>query len=468
MARRYRKKRRISKRRYRRGGRKSFRRYRRKYRSGKSLRRIKIGSVKGYGGYKINSNSILSGGMSPPKIMNTFTNDGVVLRHREFVGNLTLSSADPGPDNARPFKIEKVCYLNPGVTGDPKGNVIGLPWLSGICENWKEYEWHGVLLEYKPLTALATTTGAGAMGSVVIGTHYDTFEAPYKNKIEMLNAEYTTSGKPQLTQIHPIECKRSQTVVSRKWVRTGAIPEGADRRLYDHCRIEIATEGIPGPKGSVLGELWITFEVCLFKPKLVDKVQFSIDAGIDTYRASGAVTVTTAQPVWKYVLSPNTTLAPIKEESNMFGALIPSNTAVSGSRGTYFWNKDVVQRGDVFRILTYTGTSGGITHTLSGLNIEKHGCDGIKWFRGVYTGQLGLLAPEAGTASGQNMSEYYIILTDWPADSQPYVIFEQDITLSAIGNVDYYMLVHRIMNMSEVLEGPPDYTILEGGDAGFP
>jgi hypothetical protein len=81
----------------------------------------------------------------------------------------------------------------------------------------------------------------------------------------MENYEYANSGKPSSTFIHPVECKRSLNPVSELFIRTGGVTTG-DLRLYDHGNFQIATGGNTGD--GVLGELWCTFEIEFYKPKL--------------------------------------------------------------------------------------------------------------------------------------------------------------------------------------------------------
>lgn len=426
-------------------GRRSYRRgYRkggsRKYRSGKALRRIKIGSVKGYGGYKVQSNSILSGGMSPPKIMNTFTNDGVVIRHREYLKDVKLLGADTG----RLFTINETIELNPGMES--------LPWLRGIAENWKEYEWHGVLLEYKPLTALATTSGAGAMGSVMVGTHYDMYEKPFVNKQEMLNSEYTTSGKPQMTQIHPIECKRSQTPVSRKWVRTGSYPAGADKRLYDHCRIEVCTEGIPGPEGSAIGELWITFEVCLFKPKMVDKRDFMVNQDVETFKFTAGASGTTDRYLFYNYLTYGQAAPHINNESSMNGYLIPAGINALNVEPYYRWNEGDIEVGDVFRISVYYTHPAG-ADVMTQVTPGYHGCEAFDWYNDTTSVILGP-NPAAG-ASYRYIEHLVRILEKSPGigdldddlGNGPYFQWNHTIDSDTNEGLVYYIMFNKIRNV---------------------
>lgn len=378
--------------------------------------------------------------MSPPMIMNTFTNDGVVFRHREYIDDLVV-------DGTTKFTVRKTLSLNPGL-------VDTFPWLAGISENWKEYEWHGIIVEYKPLTALATTTGAGAMGSVMIGTHYDMYEKPFEDKQEMLNSEFTTSGKPQLAQIHPIECKRSQTPVSRKWIRTPSdVIAGSDLRLYDHARVEIATEGIPvgeGVTSAKIGELWITFEVCCYKPKLVDKRKFQVEQDVETFRLVDSSTGTTAIPWFDVGLPFGTAANHISDESSMNGTFCPGGTGVGGTSinaPVYIFNPGEVSEGDIFRILVYASST-EIFQWGNGSKIVFGRMESYLWFArpGISGGTNVIAAPNTGTENGNHIAEYYVRIQPFSSSTPPYFYFTGTATWDSTDEADWILMVHKIMN----------------------
>lgn len=406
--------------------------------------------------------------MSPPVIMNTFTNDGVVMRHREFVGNLTLDADYDGK-----FKVIKSLNLNPGVKES-------FPWLAGISENWKEYEWHGVLVEYKPLTALATTSGAGAMGSVMIGTHYDMYEDTFAAvgndfaKKAMLNSEYTTSSKPQLAQIHPIECKRSQTPVSRKWIRTAGVPAGADKRLYDHCYTEIAVEGVPMPSPAAkvtLGEIWITFEVCLFKPKMVDKLKFTVEQDIETFESFANLEIgDTSAHLW-FAPAPVPAGIPISHtatNSSMNGHFFPGGFSFGNPEPYYRFNQDDVEVGDVFRILVLVGVAGGYAATETLNPTELKGLQPFRWFNATTS----FWQVPNGLALGTVRSEEYLVQvidknpsgTKADGFSGPTFQWNSQLTWSnALAKPSYRLLIHKLgsFGIQEEVDQDTDINLID-------
>lgn len=243
-------------------------------------------ALKGFGDYTIMGNTLTTGGMNPPAIVNSVDKGEFIIRHREYIQDII-----PTED----FTVQCNLPLNPGL-------FETFPWLAGIAENFEEYEFRGLLFEYvstsadSVLSAGATT----ALGSVSMATQYNVLSAPFSNKKQMLNYEFANSTKPSHDLLHPVECKRALTPQTKLWVRT---PEtdliDADRRLYDLGDFILATEGCQGA-GAVgnIGQLWCTFEIALLKAKLVDGAPFG-EPIVDEFR-SGPWTGTAAafQPIF--------------------------------------------------------------------------------------------------------------------------------------------------------------------------
>lgn len=226
----------------------------------------------GFGDYKVTQNSLMGGLYDPPEVRN-LRERCVVVRHREYIADITASSA---------FTLQSY-PINPGLQGS-------FPWLSQVAEAFEEYYITGMVYEYKTLSADYTTASSAALGFVCMATQYNAYNPVFPDKKTMENYEFSNSAKPSESFVHPIECKRSITPVSELYVRTGAIPSGADQRLYDLGSFQIATGGNSG--SGILGELWVTFEVVLCKPKLIESIGY--DMLTDHYQllASGIADVT--------------------------------------------------------------------------------------------------------------------------------------------------------------------------------
>lgn len=209
-----------------------------------------IKHVTGFGDYTVDVNTLMGANFSPPELINMSKN-AVCLRHREYIGDIT-ASAD--------FTVQSY-PINPGLQST-------FPWLSGVANNFEEYMITGMIFEFKTLSADYTTASSAALGYVAMATQYNSLLPDFVDKIHLENYEFSNSAKPSETFIHPIECKRSLNPVSQLYNRTGPVESNADIRLYDLGKFQIATGGNSGT--GVLGELWCTYEVCLFKPRLVE------------------------------------------------------------------------------------------------------------------------------------------------------------------------------------------------------
>ena len=97
-------------------------------------------------------------------------------------------------------------------------------------------------------------------------TQYDLLATPFTNKVEMLSYEYSSSGLPSESIIHMIECDPAQTPVNTLDIRSPSATSG-DPRFADLGVFTIATQGFQGTNVNI-GELWVTYQCTLIKPKL--------------------------------------------------------------------------------------------------------------------------------------------------------------------------------------------------------
>jgi len=224
----------------------------------------KVGrTIRGFGDYSVKHNTIMEGGMSPPMITNSVVTGGVILRHREYLRDI----------NAAIDFTSQQYPVNPGITAT-------FPWLSQIATSFEQYKFRGLVFEFKSMAAdvVLSSAASTALGTVIMGTKYNVLEQPFTNKFEMENWEYTSSCKPSSSMFHPIECAASQTPVDMLYIRNSNVTQGAiagDLRLYDLCNFNIAVQGMQNTGGLAngsIGELWATYEIELYKPKLEEDI----------------------------------------------------------------------------------------------------------------------------------------------------------------------------------------------------
>lgn len=202
----------------------------------------------GLGAYAPDGSDTLT--QNVPSITNTRGDDGaVVVRHKEFIGDVaTLSAA---------FALAYSLKINPGLSNT-------FPWLSGIAKNFTQYKIEGLMFSYVSTSGSLSTTQA--LGEIIMACNYNVLDNNFINKQQMLNEVFSVSKVPSLDSVCPVECDRHQTPMDHLLVRSGPVPSGQDARFYDFASFNLATQG--SPSAVTLGELWVTYQIALYKPQL--------------------------------------------------------------------------------------------------------------------------------------------------------------------------------------------------------
>lgn len=213
-----------------------------------------LSRITGVGDYKVKSNSIMTDTASFSGEVPAFgkTDNSTRVRHREFVMDVTM--------NATPAAFRNTSYVI------QPSNATLFPWLSSLAQNYQQYRLHGCVFVFKSTTS--DYSAAGALGKVAMATNYNVRDSDFINMQELENAEFSVSGKPSLSRVHPIECAPNNGVPLVKWVRDAQYDaSGGDDRLYDVGKFQFATSGLPsGTANAVIGELWISYDIEFFKP----------------------------------------------------------------------------------------------------------------------------------------------------------------------------------------------------------
>lgn len=214
-----------------------------------------LSKITGLGEYKIQGNSLLHGSQVPA--MHS-AKDGFRIRHREYIGDISSSIAFANSSYE----------VNPGLDET-------FPWLSSIAQNFEEYSIEGMIVEFKSTSADALNSTNTALGTIVICAEYNVHQAAYVNKQQMENSLFCVSGKPSESLIMPIECDPKQNPFKIQYVRTGDVPSGQDKRLYDLCNFQVASVG--SQAAAVVGELWVSYDIVLRKPQLSSGLGLALD-----------------------------------------------------------------------------------------------------------------------------------------------------------------------------------------------
>jgi len=176
------------------------------------------------------------------------------IQHREYVTDIKMT------DNFQ--NIGFVINATNGIT---------FPWFATVAAAYEQYKILGMLFEFRSLSANALgSVGNPSMGSITFATQYDVYQPVFGSKKSANNHVYATSCKPSENMIHPVECDPGQTPVNPLSCRPRDLVSTVfDARLFDFGRLEVCTQGSGNPDFQyVAGELWVTFDILLLKPKL--------------------------------------------------------------------------------------------------------------------------------------------------------------------------------------------------------
>lgn len=281
--------------------------------------------------------NVLSMGNDPPEIINGPEGD-VVIRHREFLGDITTGAA--GVFTTRGYSI------NPGVPET-------FPWLSQIAHAFEQYRIEGMIFEFKSTSADALSSTNTALGTVIMATQYDATRPDFASKQQMENHQYAASARQSSSMLHPIECARSQSVLDDLYIRSGGLDLNEDLRFTDFGKFQIATTGQQG-NGVNIGELWVSYQIRLLKPQFATaegphvysthiRGTGSISASnqyfgtVQAYTGNGGVTaaLTTVQfPDW---IDSGRYLLVYTVSGTNTATIFPTVTATSGCTLVTFW-----------------------------------------------------------------------------------------------------------------------------------
>lgn len=214
----------------------------------------RISKLIGSGDYA--SNSVSANSLIHPKGLSAVSAFGdmggatIRIKHREFVGDVVTSAV------AGQFTISSY-PINPGLSNS-------FPFLSTIAVNYDQYVFHGLVYEFVSSTA---GTASGAMGTIIMAADYNPAAPTYGNKHIMENSGYAVSCRLDGNAMYGMECAASQNAHNGYFVRDSKDVSN----LYDTDLglMQVATAPSSSfPNNSVIGELWVTYDVELKRPSL--------------------------------------------------------------------------------------------------------------------------------------------------------------------------------------------------------
>ena len=240
-------------------------------------------ALTGLGDYSVKRNVLI--GNNLPQIVNNTGPGGTTIRFQEYLCDVYTGGKDV-------FKIDSY-LIN---AANPKT----FPWLSQIAANYEQYDIEGMVFSFTSTSADALNSTNTALGTVMMATQYDVLDEVFNSKTEMLNYEFSTSCKPSHSNIHMIECDPRQTTINELYcLYNQEVPPNGDPRLYHLGKFSIATTGFQHASPINIGQLQVTYQVRLLKPKLYTSLGLTTET-FTAYARGEADTFTNVIPLGDY------------------------------------------------------------------------------------------------------------------------------------------------------------------------
>lgn len=214
-----------------------------------------ISKITGRGSYQVSHNTLQRQSVMGADAQNipTFapSEHGSRVRHREFIGNI-ISPSTPEAFNNESYRLAV-------------DNKALFPWLGELAARYQKVIYHGMVFYYK-----TTSTDYNNSGTVQLAVNYNATEEQYTSTAQMLNSMFSTSTKPSVSAAAPIECDPNTMPKGGYYIRHPlSVNTDTDLRMSTVGTLNVATEGLTLPSGTVLGQLWCTYDVELMYPYVV-------------------------------------------------------------------------------------------------------------------------------------------------------------------------------------------------------
>jgi len=169
--------------------------------------------------------------------------DSARIVHRELIASVVGSAG---------FAVPFSFALNPGLPAT-------FPWLSSQAQAWETYKFNRLRFCYY------TRTGSNVPGSVMLVPDYDALDAAPATEQIASSYEDVAEDAPWKDICQELRATSMFSMGPRKFIRTGALPAGADIKTYDAGQEFVCTTD-----GTAVnwGKLWVEYDVTLFTPQL--------------------------------------------------------------------------------------------------------------------------------------------------------------------------------------------------------
>lgn len=204
-----------------------------------------LASLVGFGDYDVKYNTIMhpeaASAVAAGAGFNGPTGSRVVISKRECLGAFTSQGDEFYVEEYRIQPINRETF----------------PWLSQISPNFVEWRLHGCVFSFE--TTSSPYSAQVGLGQIVLATQLNSNALSYESMEQMLMVENKSAGNPSQDIAHGVECDPSFQEKERLYIRRKG--SSGPPNLYDHGVFSIASEGIPADEGTVLGRLYVTYQL---------------------------------------------------------------------------------------------------------------------------------------------------------------------------------------------------------------
>jgi hypothetical protein len=206
----------------------------------------KVANYLGYGDYS--TNQLVANDNMTQIAVNSSREQDLWLERTEFVQTVFSTTAF----------TQQSFVLNPG-------NDVLWPWLSYISKLYELYNFEGLMFQYKPLVE----TGTSQVGKVSMCTVYDPYHTQFLTENQMQNYAYAQSDKATNGLIHGTETDDNKVPQAVMFIKHTDDTQSRPKEMTDLGVFVLGTNNPNISSGTVLGELWVTYKICLKRPQSI-------------------------------------------------------------------------------------------------------------------------------------------------------------------------------------------------------
>jgi len=182
---------------------------------------------------------------------------GIRMKHREYIQDIFTSTTAGSAFTVSSWAV------NPGL-----GYVF--PYLAQIAANFEQYKFHGLVFEFVSSTA---PYGVTALGTYVMAMEYNAAAPLFLTKPQMENSDYALSSRLDHSGMYGVECAVGSQAQTYYYVRAPGTTTPANLTDTGIMQLGLATTTVAAGgtgiiAGSSIGELWVTYDVELIRPRI--------------------------------------------------------------------------------------------------------------------------------------------------------------------------------------------------------